>query len=132
LERREAIPAELDRIGKTIVDAAFRVHSELGPGLLESIYETCLGHEIAKRGLKLRKQATLPIAYDGITFDSGLRLDLLVEGAVIVEVKAVERLLPVFEELHEARQVSPGLFDQFQRASHSRRHSAVRALILAW
>jgi GxxExxY protein len=97
LERREAIPAELDRIGKTIVDAAFRVHSELGPGLLESIYETCLGHEIAKRGLKLRKQATLPIAYDGITFDSGLRLDLLVEGAVIVEVKAVERLLPVFE-----------------------------------
>ena len=94
---REAVPEELDKIGKTIVDCAFRVHSELGPGLLESIYESCLAHEMSKRGVAFRKQAALPITYDGITFESGLRLDFLVAEAVVVEVKSVERMLPVFE-----------------------------------
>jgi GxxExxY protein len=94
---REPIPAALDKIGKAVVDSAFRVHSELGPGLLESIYETCLAHEIIKRGIPIKRQAAIPIVYDGVTFGGGLRLDLLVDDAVVVEVKAVERLLPVFE-----------------------------------
>jgi GxxExxY protein len=94
---RDAIPAPLDRIGKAVVDSAFRVHAELGPGLLESIYEACLAHEIAKRDLSVKRQTALPIVYDGMSFDGGLRLDLLVGDAVVVEVKSVERMLPVFE-----------------------------------
>jgi GxxExxY protein len=97
LESREALPAALDQIGKAIVDSAFRVHSELGPGLLESIYESCLVHEIGKRGIPIKRQAAIPIVYDGVSFDGGLRLDLLVGDAVVVEVKSVERMLPVFE-----------------------------------
>ncbi|HEY7610972.1 MAG TPA: GxxExxY protein [Alphaproteobacteria bacterium] len=97
MDTREAIPAALDRIGKAIVDSAFRVHSELGPGLLESIDESCLAHEIGKRGISIRRQTAIPIVYDGISFDGGLRLDLLAADAVIIEVKSVERMQPVFE-----------------------------------
>jgi GxxExxY protein len=96
-ESRDAIPAALDQIGKAVVDSAFRVHSELGPGLLESIYESCLAHEIGKRGISIKRQPAIPIVYDGISFDGGLRLDLLAGDAVVIEVKAVERMLPVFE-----------------------------------
>ena len=77
------------------MDAAFAVHSKLGPGLLESVYEVCLVHELKKRGLVVERQIPLPIEYDGIRLDAGLRLDLLVESCVIVELKAVESLLPV-------------------------------------
>jgi len=77
------------------VDAAFAVHSHLGPGLLESVYEVCLTHELVKRGLKVSGQLALPIQYDTIRLDAGLRLDLLVEDSVIVELKAVESLMPV-------------------------------------
>ena len=94
---RETIPVALDQIGRMVVDAVFRVHAELGPGLLESIYESCLAHELTKRGMPFRRQATLPIVYDGVSFESGLRLDFLVDDAVVVEVKAVEKMLPVFE-----------------------------------
>jgi GxxExxY protein len=94
---REPIPAALDQIGKAVVDSAFRVHLELGPGLLESIYEACLAHEIAKRGHSIKRQTAIPILYDGISFDGGLRLDLLVGDSVVVEVKSVERMLPLFE-----------------------------------
>ena len=97
MHSRDAIPAELDRIGKSVVDSAFRVHSELGPGLLESIYESCLAHEIGKRGIPIKRQTAVPILYDGIAFDGGLRLDLLAGDAVVVEVKSVERMQPVFE-----------------------------------
>lgn len=86
---------ELDRIASEIVDAAFKVHSTLGPGLLESVYETCLVHELRKRGLDVERQVTLPIVYDDLIIDGGLGLDLLVEAQVIVELKAVENLLPV-------------------------------------
>lgn len=89
-EREEAI-------AKSIVDSAFAVHSALGPGLLESIYETCLCHELRKRGLEHRRQVSVPIQYDGITFDEGLRLDVLVENLVICELKAVENILPVHQ-----------------------------------
>lgn len=85
-----------ERIAKEIVDAAYTVHSNLGPGLLENIYEVCLCHELKKRSLSYRRQVYLPIVYDGIKFDEGLRLDVLVEELVICELKAVETMNPVF------------------------------------
>jgi len=85
-----------ERIAKAIVDAAYTVHSALGPGLLENVYEVCFCHELAKRGLSYRRQVVVPIVYDGITFDEGLRLDVLVEEMVICELKALEVMHPVF------------------------------------
>jgi GxxExxY protein len=91
------VSQSLDRIGREIVDAAFKVHEALGPGLLESVYEICLRHELGKRGLAVQQQVVVPIVYDGIRLDGGLRLDLVVEGEVVVELKAVDRLMPVNE-----------------------------------
>jgi GxxExxY protein len=92
---RECISPEMDQTARRIVDAAFKVHSTLGPGLLETVYEICLSHELDRRGLKVARQRTLPIEYDGIRIESGFRLDLLVEDRVIVEIKTVEALMPV-------------------------------------
>ncbi len=89
------IPDELDEIAKKIVDSAFRVHSQLGPGLLESIYEVCLAHELKKSPMKVEQQLAVPVVYDGIRFETGFRLDLLVEDSVLVELKAVEKIMPV-------------------------------------
>ena len=75
---RLPIPLDIDRIAKLVVNAAFTVHSKLGPGLLESVYEVCLTHEVAKRGEVVERQVVLPIEYDGIRLESGLRLDLLI------------------------------------------------------
>ena len=77
------------------MDAAFAVHSKLGPGLLESVYEVCLAHELEKRGRHVRRQVSLPVFYDGIRLDAGLRLDMVVDDCLVVEIKAVEQLLPV-------------------------------------
>jgi GxxExxY protein len=85
-----------DKIAKVIVNCAYTVHKALGPGLLESIYEVCFCHELTKQGLSIRRQVTLPIIYDGIKFDEGLRLDVLVEELIICELKAVEEMNPVF------------------------------------
>jgi GxxExxY protein len=92
---REPIPKETDEVASKIVDAAFAVHTTLGPGLLESVYEVCLAHELKKRGLKVERQVSLPVIYDSMRLDAGLRLDLVVEKRVIVELKAVAALLPV-------------------------------------
>ena len=81
-----------ERIATIIVNAAYTVHKALGPGLLESIYEVCFCHELTKQGLAVHRQVTLPITYDGLNFDEGLRLDVLVEDLVICELKAVEEL----------------------------------------
>lgn len=97
MDRPESISRTLDNVATVIVDAAFRVHSTLGPGLLESVYETCLEHELTKRGQSVSRQVSLPIHYDGSRLDAGLRLDLLVADSIIVEVKAIERLLPVHD-----------------------------------
>ena len=86
---------DTERIASQIVDAAFKVHSALGPGLLESVYETCLLHELRSRSLKAQRQVTLPIICEGLQIDSGLRLDLLIEDQVVVELKAVEKFLPI-------------------------------------
>ena len=93
---------ELNEVSAQVVDAAMKVHSVLGPGLLESAYEACLKYEIEKRGLRVQQQVALPVVYDGIKVDIGYRLDLLIEDAVIVELKAVERLTAV----HEAQLLS--------------------------
>jgi len=79
-----------------IVDSAMKVHTALGCGLLESVYEACLAHELVKRGLSVRKQIAMPVRYDGIELDTGYRLDMLVADRVVVEVKAVERMLPLY------------------------------------
>ena len=86
-----------ESIGKAIVNAAFKVHRELGPGLLEKVYEVCFTHQLRKAGYLVARQVDIPIQYDGITFDEGLRLDLLVEQKVIVEIKAVETVNPVWQ-----------------------------------
>ena len=93
----EPIPEELNIIGKKIVDAAYTVHKNLGPGLLERVYEICFCHEIQKRGLYYQRQLAIPIVYDGIEFEEGLRLDVLVEGKVVCELKALETVNPVWE-----------------------------------
>ena len=85
----EPIPKDTDEVASKIVDAAFAVHTALGPGLLESVYEVCLVHELKKRGLKTERQVTLPVVYDGVRLEAGLRLDW------VVELKAIETLLPV-------------------------------------
>ena len=82
-------------VAKVIVQSAFEVHKRLGPGLLESIYETCFCHELNKRGVQFNKQKVVPLRYDEITFDSALRLDVIVENLVICELKALDILLPV-------------------------------------
>ncbi|RLD94530.1 MAG: GxxExxY protein [Bacteroidetes bacterium] len=91
------IPQELNTITGHIVSAAFNVHSALGPGLLEKVYEICLCHEIAKRGLEYERQTYIPITYDGLTFDEGLRLDIIVNNSVICEIKAIETVHPVWD-----------------------------------
>ncbi len=89
-------PSEaVDRIATEIVDAAYKVHSELGPGLLESAYEVCLEHELTKRGLAVRTQVSLPVVYDSIEIEAGYRLDLVVEESVIVEPTSVDALLQI-------------------------------------
>ena len=77
------IPEDLERIGKLIVDSAYTVHKNLGPGLLEKVYEICFCHELGKRGLEFKRQVDIPIIYDGLEFSEGLRLDVIVENKVI-------------------------------------------------
>ena len=95
--KRIPIPDELNRISGKIVNAAFTVHSALGPGLLEKVYEICLCHEIEKRGLSCERQIYIPIVYDGLTFQEGLRLDILVNRKIICEIKAIETVNPVWD-----------------------------------
>jgi len=91
------IPPEVERIGKIVLDAAFRVHTALGPGLLESVYETCHVYEIRESGLLVETQVAVPVTYKKMVLEGGLRLDLLVEKCVIVEIKAVETMNAVYE-----------------------------------
>lgn len=86
-----------EEIATAIVDAAYKVHSTLGPGLVESIYEVCFCHELKKHGLAFQRQMNVPITYDSLKLDAALRLDVLVENLVICELKAVEEVIPLFE-----------------------------------
>ncbi|HEU0217110.1 MAG TPA: GxxExxY protein [Stellaceae bacterium] len=84
-----------NRIGDVVIAAAMRVHSIVGPGLLESAYEACLRHELEKRELRVREQVLLPVRYDDLILDTGYRIDPLVEDLVVVELKVVQSILPV-------------------------------------
>ena len=88
---------EINVVTGHIIDAAMKVHSALGPGLLEGAYEACLRHESTSRDLEVKSQLFLPVEYNGILIDAGYRLDLLVEDIVIVEIKAVEKLIAIHE-----------------------------------
>lgn len=93
--KKDPIPQAMNDLSREIVDSAFTVHTKLGPGLLESVYQTCLVHELGKRGLSTQQQMIVPIRYDDLLIDGGLRLDMLVENQVIIELKAVEEILRV-------------------------------------
>lgn len=95
-------PIQVNRVTGSIVSASMKVHSLLGPGLLESAYQACLAHELRKRGLKVGCQVGLPVVYDGEKIELGYRMDLVVENLVIVEVKCVEAIHPV----HQAQLLS--------------------------
>lgn len=88
---------EEERVGKLVVDAAFHVHKNLGPGLLEKVYRACMCHELAKRGLSFEDEHPIKIAYDGIKLDAGLRLDIVVEDLIVCELKAVKTMIPLFD-----------------------------------
>jgi GxxExxY protein len=96
------VEKNLNEISGQVVDAAMKVHSALGPGLLENAYEACLKYELEERGMQVKQQIGLPLKYEGIQIDLGYRLDLLIENEVIVELKAVDKLMPI----HEAQLLS--------------------------
>lgn len=91
------ISQETNRVSKEILDICFYIHTKLGPGLLESVYEDCLFHFLNKKGFQVQRQKVLPVQIDDLIIKTGLKLDILVENQIIVELKAVERLLPVHE-----------------------------------
>ena len=93
------LSADIEAFGKTIVDCAFKVHTKLGPGLLENLYESCLAYELQKSGLNVQRQLVVPVKYDELHIEQGLRLDLIVNDIVIIEIKAVEQVL----EVHKAQ-----------------------------
>jgi GxxExxY protein len=84
-----------NEIGHGVIGAAIKVHSSIGPGLLESAYELCLAYELTKQGFAIRKQVSIPIRYEDLTIENGYRIDLLVNDSVLIELKAVETILPV-------------------------------------
>jgi GxxExxY protein len=92
----------VNQISGVVVNSAMKVHAVLGPGLLESAYQACLAHELRKRGLRVETQVPLPVVYEGEKLDLGYRLDVLVEGLVVVEIKCVEAIHPV----HQAQLLS--------------------------
>lgn len=93
----EAADARIEKIARDIVDCGLKVHRTLGPGLLESAYETCLAHEIGSRGHSIRRQVALPVVYEGLKLEAGYRIDLLVADRVLIEVKALDALLPIHQ-----------------------------------
>jgi len=94
----QPIPADVERIGKVVLNAAFKVHTNLGPGLLESVYQVALKHVIEKSGVAVKTDVKLPLMFEGIRLESGLQLDMLVEKCVIVELKSVEKVNPLYQK----------------------------------
>lgn len=87
-----------NEIAKAVVDAAYQVHTKLGPGLLESVYEIILAHELTRRGFQVERQKPVTIEYEGMKFDEGFRADMIINGKVIIELKSVETVLPVHKK----------------------------------
>ncbi|HEX3653524.1 MAG TPA: GxxExxY protein [Rhizomicrobium sp.] len=120
----------LNRITGEIVDAAYKLHTALGPGLLESVYEAVLARDLERRGLKAARQVPLSFEYEGLRFSEALRIDILVESRVIVEIKSVERLAPVhpkqFVDVSAPSETSRRLAYQLRRCPLERRPQADR------
>ena len=120
------VPERVERLATAVVDAAFRVHTALGPGLLESVYEACMCHELSRRKIPFRRQVAVPIVYDDIRLESGVRLDLLVDDELVVEIKAVEEMPPVYraQTLTYVRllDLRLGLLINFDVRTHQGRH----------
>jgi GxxExxY protein len=93
----EPLPSDTEHLAKIVVDAAYKVHTSLGPGLLESVYEVCLLYELGKREIPAERQVKIPVLYDGIRMEDGLRIDLLVNRKIILEVKAVEEMNRIYK-----------------------------------
>src|ERR1041385_1726868 len=87
-----------NEIGTTLLEAAIQIHRELGPGLLEVVYEVILARELSDRGLRVQRQVPVPIVYKGIRFDEGFRADLIIENKVLLELKSIERLVPAHKK----------------------------------
>lgn len=94
-DETEPLPAGAERVGRAVLNAAFTVHKALGPGLLESVYESCLAEELQRGGLRVERQVGVPITYGEVRMDVGYRLDLLVERAVVVEIKSIDALASI-------------------------------------
>ncbi len=97
MNRGDAEPQRFNAITEQVIGACIEIHRELGPGLLETAYEECLCHELSLRGLPFERQRPLPVRYKGVCLDCGYRLDLVIASKVVVELKAVEQLLPIHE-----------------------------------
>ncbi len=97
IEQLQPISLKTEDIGKSILDAAYKVHSALGSGLLESVYQACLIYKLNKKEFIVEAQVALPIKYEGIKIDTGVRLDVLVEKCVIIEIKTVDNMIPVYK-----------------------------------
>src|SRR4051812_30743013 len=117
-------------IAKEIVDAAFRIHTKLGPGLLESVYETVLAYELDSRGLRIVRQQPIPVVYENVRIDAGFRADLIVEDKVIVEIKSVEVIAPgaqkAASDVSASGRHAPWLADQLPRGTDQGRNHANR------
>jgi len=96
-KRFAPIPLDAEVVGKKVLDAAYAVHSALGPGLLELVYEACLAHKLRQQGVSVETQVVVPVTFEGVHVETGLRLDLLAGGLVIVELKSVENMIPLYE-----------------------------------
>jgi GxxExxY protein len=96
-QQTDAESVRAEELATQVVDAAVKVHKTLGPGLLESVYEACLCHELSIRHISFQRQLDLPICYEGIRLESGLRIDILVDNCVIIELKTVEKLAPIHD-----------------------------------
>jgi GxxExxY protein len=114
-----------NEIAKEVVDAAFKIHRRLGPGLLESVYEAILAYELRKRRLKVHRQMAVPIVWDDLRFEEGFRADLHVEDKVIVELKSLEQVIPVHKKqllTHPARRQATRPTHQFRRRFNQKRN----------
>jgi GxxExxY protein len=95
--RSVPIPVEVETLGRKVLDAAFAVHSTLGPGLLESVYETCLVHKLCQQKVMVETQVVMPVTFEDMQIETGLRLDFLVDKLVIVELKSVQTMIPLYD-----------------------------------
>jgi GxxExxY protein len=97
-QRREGVGAEEERLAAVLVDACIKIHRDLGPGLLESVYEAVLAYELRVRGCQVARQVPIPVVYEGMRFEEGFRADIVVDGRLLVELKSVERVAPVHKK----------------------------------